>query len=322
MDKNINIELEAVACPICDSKKSERVSSRGYMGLPCFVSICQNDGMVFLNPRWKKERYQHFYQHEYDLFYRPEVLANEPEDLKYQSIREIVARISESGEIPSHLHSVLDVGAGMGWSLCFLKSNYAQFKYFSAVESSVFCLRNLKDLVGANIIAANAEEEWKEDVKYDLILMRHVFEHFLDLKMVMKNVSEHLSENGIIYVEVPDMMNPCGSLYDYWFRNVHTYYFSRDTLFDVMSKSGFVAVKQGAENANLWGIFKKSASTDVLSEKFASEITFHQQKKVIKFQKRMNFLFELTEKCRFCVKKALPSRLIEIIRSMRRLIGR
>ena len=46
-----------------------------------------------------------------------------------------------------------------------------------------------------------------------------------------------------LYIAVPDMMNPTGSLKFDWFRTVHTYYFNKETLFFIMNKAGFSSSK-------------------------------------------------------------------------------
>ena len=74
--------FESIHCPICGNDELQKVSQKGQFGLPCYVSICPSDGLVFLNPRWSKERYIHFYQSEYDFYYRPSILTTETDSQK------------------------------------------------------------------------------------------------------------------------------------------------------------------------------------------------------------------------------------------------
>jgi len=46
--------LEKIPCAICGNEKLINISKKGHFGLPCYVSICPHDGLVFLSPRWYK----------------------------------------------------------------------------------------------------------------------------------------------------------------------------------------------------------------------------------------------------------------------------
>ena len=135
-------EFEDVACQICGNEQLEVISKVGQFGLPCNVVICPHDGLVFLSPRWRSEGYVDFYENEYDLYYRRKILDNESEDEKYHNIIKICERM-ENKNLLKGKSSVLDVGAGMGWPLLFLKNNYKQFKKFAAIEQSKYCVNNM-----------------------------------------------------------------------------------------------------------------------------------------------------------------------------------
>jgi hypothetical protein len=54
-------EFEDVSCILCGKKNTRIVGRKGQFGFPVYVSICKNDGLVYLSPRWKKERYLKLY---------------------------------------------------------------------------------------------------------------------------------------------------------------------------------------------------------------------------------------------------------------------
>ena len=253
--------LEVIFCPICGNDKLQRVSKRGQFGLPCCVSICPSDGLVFLSPRWSKERYMHFYQTEYDFYYRPKVFSDETYDSKYRNIKTICSRLENLNLIKDRA-SVLDIGAGMGWSLQWLNLNYAYFQRLSAIESSRHCITNLKHVIGANVISNDIDDDWKSTSQgFDLVIMRHVLEHFMNPVDALNKVGDNLSTNGIVYIAVPDMMNPKGSLKNYWFRAVHTFYFSEKTLTSIALIAGLQVIEIKSENSELWGVFKKASKS-------------------------------------------------------------
>ena len=145
--------FETIHCPICGNEELQRLSKKGQFGLPCYVSICPSDGLVFLSPRWSKERYTHFYQSEYDSYYRPSVLTTETDNQKYGNIKTICSRLENLNLIEGR-KSALDIGAGMGWSLQWLKQNYPDFQRLAAIESSRYCITNVQNVVGASAFSS------------------------------------------------------------------------------------------------------------------------------------------------------------------------
>jgi len=128
-------EMEVVACPLCESVELQRICTKGQFGLPCNVAICPDDGMVMLAPRWSRQRYQQFYRDEYDTYYRPAVLTDESDESKFKNVKLIFSRL-ENLSLLGNLKSALDIGAGMGWSLQWIKRNHPSIQDLAAIESS------------------------------------------------------------------------------------------------------------------------------------------------------------------------------------------
>ncbi len=300
--------LESISCLICGNDNLQRVSKRGQFGLPCFVSICPYDGLVFLSPRWPKERYIHFYQSEYDSYYRPIVFSDETDDSKYRNIKTICSRLENLNSIRDR-ESVLDIGAGMGWALQWLKLNYANFKRLSAIESSKYCITNLKTVIGASVISNEIDSDWKS-TGFDLILMRHVLEHLMNPVEALRKVGENLSTNGIVYIAVPDMMNPKGSLKNYWFRLAHTFYFSKTTLVSIASRANLQPIEIKCKNSELWGVFKKTTNSE---QNLSASNVYIKQIRTIKAHQRKSMFFDAMRKiikiCSYLLPKGIKSRL-------------
>ncbi len=279
--------FESIPCPICGNDKLQMVSKRGQFGLPCYVSICPSDGIVFLCPRWSKERYMHFYQNEYDSYYRPIVYSDETDDSKYKNIKPICS-ILENLNLIGDRESVLDIGAGMGWALQWLKLNYTHFHKLSAIESSKLCITNLKNVIGASVISNDIDSYWKS-TGFDLVIMRHVLEHIMNPVEALRKVRENLSTNGIVYIAVPDMMNPKGSFKNYWFRSVHTFYFSETTLVSIASIANLQSIEIKCKKSELWGVFKKA--TNSAQNQSASNV-YEKQIRIIKTHQKKSILLD------------------------------
>jgi SAM-dependent methyltransferase len=243
------------------------------------------------------------------------VFGEESDAQKYKNIKLICDRLNEY-DLLKQRESILDIGAGMGWSLWYLKSHYPSFKRFSAIEASEHCMKNLKQKIGAEIVSNDVESNWHRGYceKFDFIIMRHVLEHLLDPVEALRNIKATLAKDGIIYIAVPDMMHPKGSLKNYWYRAVHTFYFSEQTLSRVACLANLVpiVIKSG-EDSELWGIFRIS-SNDAPHGGFDN--AYHRQLAVIRRQKRktiyLNFKYNIAKLILFFVPSKVKSKLKHI----------
>ena len=80
---------------------------------------------------------------------------------------------------------------------------------------------------GIRIISNDADSNWDENFKnfFDVIILRHVLEHFLDPSSILKKIYNTLNNRGTIYVAVPN--NLLLTRQKGWLRIAHTYYFNR-----------------------------------------------------------------------------------------------
>lgn len=298
INKKDHKDLESVPCILCGNEDLKNISNKGQFGLPCNVSICPNDGLVFLTPRWLKERYRKFYINEYGHYYRPKILKEETEEQKYSSIRQICSRIESVSSLINKT-SVLDIRSGMGRSLEWLKSHYSNFSRFLAIESSKYCSNHLLNKIKAEVIGSDIDSDWyKSDV--ELVIMRHVLEHFLNPIEALKKVYNSMAEDGIAYIAVPDMMHPARSLSHYWFRGVHVFYHSASTLTKVAAIANLTPITIKSENSELFGIFKKSQNSNINAGNFN---IYKSQLRVIRQHRIKSIYFDI----KYLIKRILSA---------------
>lgn len=247
--------FEPVECLLCGPSRTRLIAEVGQFGWPTFVSICTNCGLVFLNPRWTKADYDRFYASEYDQFYRfddQEAAAKEQ-----RKARVVWQRLHE--HTAGKFRSALDIGCGLGWGLDYLRGQVPGLA-IAGIEPSDYCAEHFTNQLGGELIARDVDADWQEANRgrFDLIVFRHVLEHLLDPIEVLKKVNQALSPQGVVYIAVPDMMHPDGSLANFWYRCVHTYYYSEVTLSRIAAIAGLEPLVICSENSELWGIFKKA----------------------------------------------------------------
>jgi SAM-dependent methyltransferase len=251
----LDTRSERVPCVLCGELGGLRPLFSNRAGdVPCHVSICPNDGLVFLSPRWKKQEYDRFYRRQYDDACRPSVFGHQPDEQKFARGRVIYDRLGALDLIAGRKR-ILDVGAGMGWTLEYMKRQLPSADC-AAIEPSQHCARHITESLGFEVLTNDAQSAWPlGGGAFDLVIMRHVLEHFLDPVAVLTRVRDSLAEDGTVYIAVPDMMRPHGSLRRYWYRGEHTFYFSSVTLEAIAARAGLHAKALQADDSELWGAF-------------------------------------------------------------------
>lgn len=270
----ININWDEVKCHICNTNNYEPILFKkkplveGQFGYAIHPVICKNCGLIFLSPRWSKEDYHVFYTHYYDRLYRLETKKDYGTSAVIHNIGEIWSRIK--GQIkPGSEMNILDVGCGYGYGLKYLQDQLPGASLYG-IESSPDGIKTLQSKeVGATLITDDFDLPWENEYegKMDLIVLRHVFEHLLNPVETLNKLRKALKPNGVIYFAVPDMIDVRTDLRDYknwWeyiFRSVHTYYYSKDTFVKTLEIGGLFPVIMGEEKEEIWCLAGKNKLT-------------------------------------------------------------
>jgi SAM-dependent methyltransferase len=269
-------DFESTDCLVCAANDFETISQKGQFGLPSHVVVCRKCGFSYMNPRWTKKRYDHFYTVEYDRYYRPEVLTQNDENYRYEPVKKILARLKDRNIQPKFEH-VLDIGSGMGHALIYLRKNEFPNGHYDAIEPSENCKGYLLEN-GINYLSNDVFSGWEKSAagKYDFIIMRHVLEHFHEPFDVLKKAQEALAEDGILYVAVPDSFHPTKPLRSHFFRVVHISYFSKISLSNLLRKAGLeiIEIVEGDqyEKSEIFALCKKGKPADFIPDPSQFEI--------------------------------------------------
>lgn len=240
------MKFERVYCPICGKECDETVFDMETKQGRVYVSICENDGMVFLNPRWTEEKYKEYYQEEY-----------------HKTHHKVADRVKMARACINRSHickrpKVLDIGAGHGWLIDAFKSLSMEVDMVDAIEPDTSCMADLSRK-GYNHLSANINDSWwLRERKYDFVVMRHVLEHLLRPVDVLQKVSLVLSDEGVVYIALPDMLIPNTNRTPHtYFEPAHVYYFNSKTLAMITAKAGLVPVRIDSIRSELFGVFRR-----------------------------------------------------------------
>ncbi|MFH1867868.1 MAG: methyltransferase domain-containing protein [Candidatus Omnitrophota bacterium] len=239
---------------------------------PKRIVRCKSCGLIYASPiqRWE------------DLY----AAYSEMEDEAYireEKGRRIAARslLKKIGKIKKYSagSKMLDVGCGTGFLL-----DEARKAGWDAhgVEISKWAANYADKELKLKVYNTTLNEKKFPDKNFDLIILQDVIEHLIDPKAVIKEARRILSNDGILYINTPDIESlPSRLLRARWWgiNRFHLYYFSKKTLDTMLEAAGFKSIRYCSHartfSSGYW--LERFKSYSVLFYKvlfFVSRITF------------------------------------------------
>lgn len=223
--------------------------------IPHRTVLCMQCGLVRTDPRMTQDAYNDFYRHYYRTLYERPGQSREQLFMAQQNNAE-----RRYNYIRSHVElatdaEIVEFGCGAGWNLCpFQQAQFTVSGYdFDDDYLKIGNEQGLDLQYGSIQTAVDAERQ------YDVIILSHVVEHFLDPLDELAALSALLKPDGILYVEVPSILavkiNPLK-----YFQNAHTYSFAPQTLCSVMERAGYSEIASSPQIESLWRFNGKPTS--------------------------------------------------------------
>jgi SAM-dependent methyltransferase len=254
---------ESVPCD-CGSTNDETLSEKDRYGFYFPVVICKDCGLIRANPRWNQESYQKFYVEDYrSLYAESETPTQNFFNDQVKRGKKISSFIASSAG--SFEGTVCEIGAGSGGILKAFKD-----EGFRTVGTDL----NPKYLdygrsLGLELYDGFSDVLIEKSISCNVVILSHVLEHFLDLEKELSTISGLLEDDGLVYVELPGVMNLYHSVFDFLklLQNAHTYYFTLDTLNDTMARHGFSFV---AGDETIRAVYRKNKPTKPTTNRYQS----------------------------------------------------
>lgn len=147
---------------------------------------------------------------------------------------------------------LIDIGAGGGEFVYISKKNGFDAK---GIEPNHGYSEFAKKEYDVEIMTSMLDDLKKSSA--DIVTLFHVFEHMANPLAVMKRIADVLKEDGLLFIEVPNILQEDASPHNRFFK-AHLYYFSKQTLAACASK--YFDVIKIEDTGNLKILFKKKTS--------------------------------------------------------------
>ena len=194
--------------------------------------ICKKCGLIYQTKTVKPKEMKNYYNNlslAYDNLYTP------TKD-KIKSVKRHINIIKD--ELKEFPKSVLEVGVFNTYNLKQFKKNRS--KIINGIEPSKKVAETINKKENIKIFRGSIEK-FNFKIKYDLIIMSHVLEHFYDPLLVLKKCFKSQKENQYVLLEVPlfDYINdyPNGA-----FHLEHLNYFNEKNFLLIIKKAGYKTV--------------------------------------------------------------------------------
>ena len=239
-------------CPICGYIPEPIFRMKDRFKNILYISVCPNDGLIFLNPRWTCKQYEKYYKDEYDHMKRKHIFNKDIKTTRktFKHGRSVLKRIKKYCKSPK---TILDIGAGGDKSLDFLKSVYKNVNtYF--IEPSIECQNQIKKR--GHILV-----DFNTNIKFDLLISRHVLEHVNNPIEHLTNIRSLMNDKSLFLISFPNG----GNMKKVWFETPHIYYFNEE-IFNIMVKMvGLKNITHSVGKNEMWYLLSKCNPSDDLN---------------------------------------------------------
>lgn len=279
--KSGKIAVEEVSHCQCGCLLTEKIASIDRFGLPFGSFLCSACGLVVTSPRLSAASLPEYYEHFYHVLNYGHLHMHDQ-----QALFKLGQGIKIFSIIKPYLKSknidVLEIGAGTGNVLKEFKDAAEGYTVReTGTEYSSDCLRECAEN-GVNAVYGDLSTIIKSGGRFDLIILSHVFEHFINLNAELAKVSELLKENGLLYIEVPGLMNINRiNTYNFDFleylTHAHMYNFNAASLKNILETNGFTAL---SINEAVEAVFIKGSTVPADIDTNSTEIKNYLEKLV------------------------------------------
>ena len=233
--------MHEVPCNLCGSSKYTFFHKLGESQ----IVKCSNCGLYFLNPQLDKEDLQQLYDHTYFLSEESAITGYED----YISDKENIVRTSHKKlkrieKYYPQKGTILDIGCATGFFLLAAREREWDAR---GVEYSDYASQIAREQHSLQVKTGTIKEAEYKDEFFDCVTMWDLIEHVTDPMADLAEVNRIMKPDGILAIITPNVASFIAKLWGkkwlLWNRTDHLYFFSPNTLNQMLKKNGFKIIK-------------------------------------------------------------------------------
>ncbi|MEW5896864.1 MAG: class I SAM-dependent methyltransferase [Nanoarchaeota archaeon] len=197
------------------------------------VVICNNCGLIYLNPRIKQNLIIEGYSGGSDETFVSQAKGRE---ITFNKSLKFIEKFQKKGKI-------LDIGTAGGSFLHVAKRRGWEVY---GIEPNKWCCEWGKKNYGIDIKPGTIFDNKFQNNFFDVVCLWDVLEHTPEPKKVLEECNKILKNDGLLVVNYPDVGSIITKIMKrkwVFFLSVHLYYFTRETISLILNKTGFKIIK-------------------------------------------------------------------------------
>jgi SAM-dependent methyltransferase len=239
-------ENEQRRCPICQSRSSEVLFQQSFRGLDRIglldgydVVACQSCGMTYADHIPPQSAFDEYYRELSKYAYEHRTGKESPDD--EWRLRQVADMLHSF--IPNRESRILEIGCANGRLLSFLKGD--GYSNIFGLDPSPDCAHSARNHYRIEVFTGSLFDAPVDDHSYDFLILLGVLEHVRDLGLAATTLRSFLTDNGLVYLEVPDPTNFVAERDAPFqeFSTEHLNFFSPTALRYLMEGAGFKTVE-------------------------------------------------------------------------------
>jgi len=229
-------------CSVCGNEKSKLLFQQCFLTIPDVsimdgynIVVCQKCGFCFAENIPEQSVFDAYYREMSKYEYQQS--GGQESEYDLARFYKISATIQQF--ISNKDWRILDVGCATGRLLSLLKEN--GYQNVLGLDPSSSCAEAAKRLYGIRVLTNTLSDISVSDQSFDFLILVGILEHIRDLGSALARVRRMLSDDGLIYIEVPDVAQ-----FARWpnapfqqFSIEHINFFSVTSLTNLMQLNGF-----------------------------------------------------------------------------------
>jgi 2-polyprenyl-3-methyl-5-hydroxy-6-metoxy-1,4-benzoquinol methylase len=246
-------------CDLCESQARQVISWVDRYGFAERFVMCEDCGLVYLDPRPTESAYRVFYERYYRELIgawkgAPETAESMQADQR--SYASHVTRLLGSANLLKKVRHAVDIGGSTGEVALLLQQEGARCLVVdpSPNELGVAARHGLQTEVGL-------VETWEpREQRFDLALLCRTVDHLTSVKQSLSKIRSCLTPDGILFVDAVDFESAARNTTDYrqFLKLDHCYYLSDTTMRAYLAAVGFEVVLSDITQRNLIYICRRT----------------------------------------------------------------
>lgn len=178
-------------------------------------------------------------------------------------------RLQRVKKYNSHVKNMLDVGSGYGFWMDYCEKQGIITEGFDMSDEVVDYAKG----IGLNVFKMDAMQ-FKTDKKYDLIMMFDILEHMEDPNKFLTKYREKLNEDGLLYIQVPNLIGFHIPREHGYGLPEHLWQFSFKTLSKLLENNDYEIMGHWTGPMGVIGVYEKGKNIlwNELKWKFSSKL--------------------------------------------------